>query len=197
MRGLCLAAAAAAFLTSVPAIAADFSFTGTIARPSSIKYIDFQVSDPTAPVTLRSLGYAGGVNAAGDTISSGGFDTLLTVFSLSTGAWAGLGDDGSCGQVGIDPASGFCYDAFLSTTFESGRYRIALTSFPNYALGNLDDGFLGSQSFNGRNNSWALDILNVDWARVDPVPEAATWAMMIAGFGIVGVRMRRDKSARA
>jgi hypothetical protein len=28
-----------------------------------------------------------------------------------------------------------------------------------------------------------------------PVPEAATWAMMVAGLGIVGAAMRRRKTA--
>lgn len=37
---------------------------------------------------------------------------------------------------------------------------------------------------------------NVSWTRVAAVPEPATWALMILGFGVVGYAMRRRPSVR-
>ena len=37
----------------------------------------------------------------------------------------------------------------------------------------------------------------LSFARVAPVPEPATWAMMLVGFGAVGFGMRRRQSSRA
>lgn len=40
---------------------------------------------------------------------------------------------------------------------------------------------------------WGLD--DISWARSDAIPEPATWALLIAGLGLVGVRLRRKDSA--
>jgi hypothetical protein len=42
-------------------------------------------------------------------------------------------------------------------------------------------------------NSFEIDNLAV---RKDVIPEPATWAMLIAGFGLVGAAMRRQRPAR-
>jgi hypothetical protein len=41
---------------------------------------------------------------------------------------------------------------------------------------------------------WGTFIARISTAAVAPVPEADTWAMMIAGFGIVGASMRRRRT---
>jgi hypothetical protein len=42
--------------------------------------------------------------------------------------------------------------------------------------------------------AFRLDAISVNGARVGAVPEPATWAMMIGGFGTVGTALRRRKA---
>ena len=49
-----------------------------------------------------------------------------------------------------------------------------------------------------RDNHWAFDVLNVNAAvvvipRVDVVPEPESYAMMLAGLGLLGFIVRRRK----
>ncbi|QMW21664.1 PEPxxWA-CTERM sorting domain-containing protein [Sandaracinobacteroides saxicola] len=46
----------------------------------------------------------------------------------------------------------------------------------------------------GNDESWAIDNFSL---AANAVPEPATWAMLIAGFGLVGVAMRRRKTLAA
>ena len=52
----------------------------------------------------------------------------------------------------------------------------------------------GNQSLTGGE---ALGTLTVQYLYLDPIPEPATWGMMILGFGMVGATMRRRRSAHA
>nr|WP_310497035.1 PEPxxWA-CTERM sorting domain-containing protein [Sandarakinorhabdus sp.] len=44
---------------------------------------------------------------------------------------------------------------------------------------------------------WAVGPQYVNYAFFDAVPESSTWAMLIAGFGLVGASMRRRKAVLA
>ena len=57
-----------------------------------------------------------------------------------------------------------------------------------------EDGYTGSFQFQSANGTLIPDSVTIALANVSPVPEPATWAMMIAGFGIVGSAMRRRKT---
>ncbi|WP_448578650.1 DVUA0089 family protein [Thermaurantiacus sp.] len=204
MKILALSATVAA-LAIAPASAADFSFTGSLPTPGTVQFFDFVVGAPSN-VTLRTWSYAGGVNAAGNVIERGGFDPILALFALPGGAKIGENDDGGCGLVAADAVSFQCWDTYFSAMLNPGTYRVSVAVYPNFSLGpNLSDGFSGASTFddvsgapnNPRSNKWAFDILNVESAVVNPgVPEPATWAMMIAGFGLVGGAMRRGRSSR-
>lgn len=192
----------AALCLAMPAVAEDFSFTGSLPTPGTVQFFDFTVG-ATSNVTLRTWSYAGGVNAAGETIDRGGFDPILALFSLPSGLIAGQNDDGGCGLVAADAVSGACWDTFFTVELDPGNYRVAVMVYPNFALGNLGDGFEGASTFddvsgapnNPRTNQWAFDILNVDSAVVLPgVPEPAVWGLMVAGFGAVGLASRRRRS---
>ena len=63
--------------------AADFSFTGNFNLDNDVQLFNFSVGAPST-VTLRTWSYAGGINAAGQTIARGGFDPIQAVFN-STG----------------------------------------------------------------------------------------------------------------
>lgn len=198
LRPILLLASAA--LLSTAANAADFSFTGALPDPNTVQFFDFTVGAPSN-VTLRSWSYAGGVNAAGATIARGGFDPILALFDLSNGNKINENDDGGCGLVAADAVSGQCWDTFLTSSLGAGTYRVSVQVYPNFAPNNLSGTFAGASTFadvsgaanNPRSNQWAFDILGVESATQGAVPEPASWALLIAGFGLTGAAMRRRR----
>ena len=191
-----LAFAAASFAFAAPASATDFSYTGSLSGPNDVQLFTFTVgSDST--VTLRTYSYAGGTNAAGQTIVGGGFDPILALFN-STGVFINQNDDGGSAHVPCD--AGRCYDTYLQALLHPGTYTVSIMAYSNFAVGpNVSDGFRGTGNFNGRTSNWAFDVLGVDQAVQvgGAVPEPATWAMMLLGFGAMGVALRKKKALPA
>ncbi|MFT3977957.1 MAG: DVUA0089 family protein [Sphingomonas bacterium] len=198
IRKLALAGSLLVSTFAAPAIAADYSFTGTLPGADDVLFFDFNVAS-TSNIVLRTWSYAGGVNAAGTTIARGGFDPILSLYDVASGLRVAQNDDGGCGSVAADAVTSLCYDTYLTSTLDPGSYRVAVTAYSNFAPNALGGTFGGDGSFtdtsgNLRDSHWAFDILNVDSA-VGPgaVPEPATWAMMILGFGAIGFAMRRAR----
>ncbi len=212
------ALAACLMMAGTAQAAQDFSFTGYFVQDDNVQLFDFSVG-ALSNVTLRTWSYAGGVNAAGQAIDRGGFDPILALFD-SSGALIDQNDDGACGDVDADPMTGVCFDTYLSTMLDVGTYTVAVMQYDNFANGpNLADGFSrqgqgnftagwcaapmfcdvsGVPPWDERSSHWAFDILNVEDANPGPgpgVPEPATWAMLIAGFGMVGAASRRRSRA--
>ncbi len=198
-----------ALAAAVPATAADFSFTGNLSNPDEVQFFDFSVG-ATSNIVLRTWSYAGGVNAAGNTIARGGFDPILALFDLSTGQNVGQNDDGGCAFVAADAVSGMCWDTYFGSSIDAGDYRVAVMIYPNFAPSTLDGDWDGSYgnwddisyvANNPRDSHWAFDILGVESASQVPttpgIPEPATWAMMLGGFGLVGFAARRRRLANA
>lgn len=63
--------------------------------------------------------------------------------------------------------------------------------FDAYSAGSITFSF---QDFGNDNVGVVIDNLSLD---VSAIPEAGTWAMMIAGFGLAGAAMRRRRAATA
>ena len=78
----------------------------------------------------------------------------------------------------INPANG---DQIAAGT--NGRFTVTGTAGELFT----------SVTFSSTGNSFEVDNLAVGGA----VPEPATWAMMIVGFGLVGGAMRRSRKATA
>jgi hypothetical protein len=188
-----LAFAAASLAFAAPASATDFSYAGSLSGPNDVQLFTFTVGSEST-VTLRTYSYAGGVNAAGQTIAGGGFDPILALFD-STGLFINQNDDGGSAHVPCD--AGRCYDTYLQALLAPGTYTVSVMAYSNFANGPyLSDGFRNTGSFGGRTSNWAFDVLGVDQAvQVGSVPEPATWAMMLVGFGAAGVALRRKKKA--
>lgn len=190
MKRFMTVAVAAAVLTlaSVPARAANVSFTGSFSGVNDVQLFTFTLA-ANSNVTLRTWSYAGGVNAAGNTIARGGFDPVLALFAgLGPGAILIGGNDDGLG-VATDPTTGLALDSFATfMPLLAGTYTLALSEVANFANGpTLGDGFLGfgNPGFDGRSSRFAVDLLGVTGATLIPVP--STLALSLLGLAITGV----------
>lgn len=211
MRSLMTVIALLLLVTTAPA--ANLSFTGAFTQDDDVQLFTLSIG-AVSNVTLRTWSYAGGTNAAGASIGSGGFDPILTVFD-STGAVVGANDDGGA-SVTPDPVTNATFDSFLDLTgLAPGLYTVALTQFDNFAAGpNLSNGFVRSGQGNFtpalsgivgctqfcdvaggiRDGDWAVDILNVDQAEEVPrVLEPATMTLLGAGLAAMSFLRRRKR----
>jgi hypothetical protein len=208
----------ASALAATPAAAADLSFRGTFEFDDDIQFIDFTVG-ALSTVTIRTLSYAGGINAAGEVIPRGGFDPGLALAHPS-GEIISVGDDSTF--LPEDRLTRQRYDVQLEVELDSGSYRLALSQYDNSVSGpSFDHAFTrtdagnftpaltgcgadrfcdssGVSPWNRRTGEWAVDLLNVASAVVvqSPVPEPSSWAVFALGLGLLALRPRvRDQDA--
>jgi hypothetical protein len=197
------------------ASASNISFQGTFTEDDQVQLFSFSIAS-SATVTLRTYGYAGGINAQGHTIAAGGFDPILSLFTSTTMLKA-ANNDGTCGQVGTGP--GGCLDSFLQISLAAGAYTLALTENDNIALGpNFSNGFsqAGQGNFTGpefgcsngifcdsagdnENGNWEVDLLNVTSASVGTgTPEPGTLWLLSGAFvaALGGAFLRRRRIVR-
>jgi hypothetical protein len=142
------------------------SFTGTLATPDGVFETTF-TTPSSGTVTVQTWGFGGGTNAAGQSIPSGGFDSLIALFSgpVATAAmytdgsgnpladadnllnppWSFVGNCPPAGLVAIG-ANNDCGDDFMQVLLAPGTYTLVLTdanNIPNaiYDNGALSEGF--------------------------------------------------------
>jgi len=199
----------ASLLAMRVASADTFSFTGMFLADDQIETFSLDVL-VTSTVTIQTLSYAGGTNAASQVIPSGGFDPILSLFD-SGGTLLNVTNDGS---PNTDPSTGAALDSLLSLSLDPGMYTLALSQSDNQANGpTFADGFSeqGAGSFtstlgcsNGsfcditganRDGKWALDISGVESASDNngsTVPEPKTILILLLGAaGMLCLRRRR------
>lgn len=201
--------------------ALDMSFRGTFAHDDDVRFIDFAI-DALSEVIIRTYSYAGGVNAAGETIPRGGFDPSLALFHGSGGIVTGADNSPATDE---DPLTYRRFDALMEVELGPGEYRLAVTQYDNVALGpRWDSPFTrsgmgdftptltfceadrfcdvtGVLPWNARTGDWAVDVLNVRTASLvpapPPVPEPRTGILTVAGLACVAAaagRRRRDSA---
>jgi hypothetical protein len=159
---LCLLAATAASLS-----AESLSFTGSLNTSEDVFTTTFTLTAADT-VTFQTWGFGGGTNAAGQAISAGGFDPLVSLFNgslatatmdtdsfgnpladadnLSNPPWSYVGNCPAAGTVAIGTAND-CGDVFMQAALAAGTYTLVLTD-ANYIPaaifdnGALSEGFL-------------------------------------------------------
>jgi len=201
LRRIALAALVLAAIV-VPASGAPLSYTGNFVNDNDVVLIPFTLSDFSL-VGFRTFGYGGGVNGAGQVILPGGFESMLQLFELPSGAAVGgsmfpgtAPNSCSAGPQIPDPNRfGFCFDVFSQLWLNAGDYILALTQNDNETAGSkLSDGFIydavpdfanGFQGLLGTqgDSHWALDIT------VSPEPGAAL--LIAPALLLLGVMRRR------
>lgn len=173
---------------SQSAMAISYSFTGNFTNDNDVQLFNFSIASDSTTLSIHTLSLNGGTNAAGDIISSGGFNPYLAIFNQLDGAWVFDTSSKSAGEEAIIANYG---------TLVTGNYILALTQFDNVAFGsNLSDGFAadyGLASFDpipfttlggGGSSHWAVDILTADTASV-PTPEALILTLLgMMGYGV-------------
>ncbi len=159
-------ALSAVVLLSASASGGPLSFTGTLSTPQSVFDATFTLASSSA-VTFHTWGFGGGVNANGQAIAAGGFDSLIVLFSgpvatatvytdgsgnpladadnLLNSPWSFVGNCPPAGTVSIGGAND-CGDVLMQTVLAARTYTLTLSDanyIPNaiYDNGALSEGF--------------------------------------------------------
>jgi|HubBroStandDraft_1064217.scaffolds.fasta_scaffold435443_1 hypothetical protein len=194
---------------------ASVLFQGTFADDDQVALFSI-IANTAETVTIETYSYAGGtVNST--VIPAGGFtpaaflfydqDTVPNVLDLS---------NGTCSQVGTDPATLGCNDIYFQGLLQPGTYTLALAVYNNTPVdSSLADGFVedGNPGFTcveagtagsfcdltaalgpSRTGNYAIAITGAD--SVVNLPEPGSVFLLFAGGATIALRRRRSFNSR-
>jgi hypothetical protein len=219
-RNLLFGGALALALLPFPARAdtVSFGYEGQILQPTDDLLVEFYftIGANSPNVFLATLSNGGGVFDAaaapygGQTVDPGGFETLLTLWTVDGSL---LSTSATCGNAGSDACMGTDPDAYGSEPagftyvtlqpLAAGTYILALTEYGNYPYdSSLADGFdwdpsnyglpsSGPGLLLGGNGNYAVEILNVNDAGV--VPEPGGFWLFGGGMALIALGGFRRK----
>lgn len=184
---LCAVAALSWFASG--AQAASFDFSGNIANHNDVVRIEFTLASDTLDVRLWTDSYRGGVN----------FDPTIAVFSRASGNLLEDNDDNpfvASTQTLRD--GGITFDALAA-----GSYLLTVAAYPNGPVGPVGTSLASGFKLDGqapipiasylqpddkvvRGSFYSVHLSGVTTAAVSPVPEPASYALLLAGLAAVG-----------
>lgn len=202
LKGFCAAAALVGTFSVASASATTITFENL---PNNVNipnnYADLTWTNINALNTtgFSASGYVNGVqsgsfvayNAAGQ---AGSITSTSSPFTLNSGFFAGAWNDGL-----LVTAVGFV-DGIqtYSKSFTVDTARASLQTFDWTGLSMVTFNSVGgvNHGYSGVGTQFSLDNLTVN--EVPAVPEPATWALMLVGFGMAGagIRARRTHALR-
>lgn len=180
----------------------DLGTNGYTAIPTSYQGLTWDYWGSINGANYGASGYANGVVSGGNSACGCASDAgqpfqsiaSATAFTLDSGYFTSAWNDGATlTVVGLSGATTlFSSTAVLDTTgptfltfnwsgIDTVRFSIA--------------GGVQNRGLGGGGDYFAVDDLSISVAAA--VPEPASWALMIAGFGLVGAAMRRRVAATA
>lgn len=185
-------ALALALTAAAGAQAAQFNFEGDIATHKDVIQISFSLLTDATDVRVWTDSFQNGVN----------FDPITAVWSQTNTGWNLLGQNDD--RSDIAPGQTI-YDSGLTfATLGAGNYLFTIATYNNWAVGTtLAQGFTfdnqaaiplsqWNQPANHTNmgTHYSVHLSGVDSA-VSAVPEPESYAMLLAGLGLVGAIARR------
>ena len=205
-------ASATPLVVGVGSSANAFPFGGSFANPTTYQQVYSHTSFGTAAVGISALSFT----LRSGTVTDGTFTldlstTAKAVDALDTSIFANnVGPDQK--QVFTGALAGELSDHTLTFTFAPFRYdpsagnlllNIATSGIPNSFVGffKADDGDAGgvysrAHDFGSGFEGYGLQT-TFEVGAAPGVPEPAAWAMMAAGFALVGVAVRRRSTVVA
>jgi hypothetical protein len=213
MRKLYLLVAATAFAAmAVPASASTVVYDGTTynsGNPIVINFVGVQYPNSTGTLTLTFNGTSGNdydftyslLNTSTDphtNISGFGFDVSGGTLDLGTTTSTGTYGNVSSGSISGGAKVDFCVTGGSNCAGGSnsgptpggtatGTLALEFTSLPSSIT--LEQPIIRMQNTGPNGNGSDIGTPG----GTPPVPEPATWAMMVLGFGAAGFAMRRNR----
>ncbi|MES2128498.1 MAG: DVUA0089 family protein [Pseudomonadota bacterium] len=169
--------------------AASFNFSGQISFHNDVVQIPFTLDADATDVRVWTDSFLDGAN----------FDPITAVWR--NGAMVGQNDD----DAHIAPGQTVFDSGLTFATLPAGHYLFTIATFNNFANSHtLADGFkfdhdtpvpLASWcqpvSHCDMGHNWSVHLDGVSSATPPPVPEPASYAMLLAGLGMLGRAARR------
>jgi hypothetical protein len=187
--------AVSVLLAAVPAQATVFRLTAS----------DVMLWDPsplfTSPTVTGTLTLDDAVRP-GDSFGSGSITALTLNFGGIIGTLADIAADIAPGPVqgfGTRSADGRSFSVFdLRFGFQSGVAGCSIVCagqiIINSPIGPSDpSNFIALDDLDGN----SLSVIDSFTPQFQAVPEPVTWAMLVTGFGVAGVALRRRRAAAA